>query len=106
MLARSAKADRFVSLQDEEAGLGEEALGAADDDPHGEAERSDLRRHLDAAIEKLPPDYRAVFALRDIEGQSTEETAQVLGLSVAAVKSRLHRARAFLREELAPLIGG
>lgn len=52
------------------------------------------------ALEKLPPEYRAVFILRDIEGFSNAETGEALGLSVAAVKSRLHRARLNLREEL------
>ena len=68
------------------------------------AERNDIRTHLDAAIQKLGPDYRVVFILRDIEGLSTEEVARVLSLSVPAVKSRLHRARAFLREELSPIL--
>ncbi|MGB2867287.1 MAG: sigma-70 family RNA polymerase sigma factor [Bacteroidota bacterium] len=62
--------------------------------------RKELRETLDGAIGKLPPDYRAVFVLRDVEGQSAEETSKILDLSVPAVKSRLHRARAFLREEL------
>jgi RNA polymerase sigma-70 factor (ECF subfamily) len=60
----------------------------------------ELRGLLDEAIQKLPLDYRAVFILRDVEGQSAEETAKILKLSVPAVKSRLHRARVFLREQL------
>jgi len=63
---------------------------------------TELRGILDKAIEKLPPEYRAVFVLRDVEEQSAEETAKILSLSVPAVKSRLHRARAFLREQLHP----
>lgn len=55
---------------------------------------------VDAAVEKLAPEYRAVFVLRDVEGQSTEEVATALGLGEAAVKSRLHRARMFLRKRL------
>lgn len=62
----------------------------------------ELREVLDAAILKLPNDYRIVFVMRDIEGRSTEETASVLGLSVEATKSRLRRARAFLRDQLQP----
>lgn len=63
---------------------------------------SELRRALDRAIERLPVDYRAVFVLRDVEGHSTGETARMLHLSVEATKSRLRRARAFLRDQLHP----
>jgi len=62
----------------------------------------ELRSQLDAAIRKLPDEYRVVFVLRDIDGKSTAETAAITGLSVEAVKSRLRRARAFLRQELTP----
>ncbi len=55
---------------------------------------------LDAAVEALPPAYRAVFILRHVEGLSTEETARILGISVAAVKSRLHRTRLMLQQKL------
>ncbi len=64
----------------------------------------ELRELLDTAMGKLPEDYRVVFVMRDIEGRSTEETAGVLGLSVEATKSRLRRARAFLRDQLHPYI--
>jgi RNA polymerase sigma-70 factor, ECF subfamily len=60
----------------------------------------ELRTVLDKAIIKLPIDHRIVFVLRDVEGQSAEETAKILKLSVPAVKSRLRRARIFLREQL------
>ena len=59
-----------------------------------------LRKILDDAIVKLSPEYRMVFLLRDVEGLSTEDTAKATDLSVPAVKSRLHRARAFLRKEI------
>jgi RNA polymerase sigma-70 factor (ECF subfamily) len=62
----------------------------------------ELRSALDTAINKLPVDYRVVFVLRDVEGKSTEETARILHLSVEATKSRLRRARAFLRDQLHP----
>lgn len=55
---------------------------------------------LDAAVEALPPTYRAVFVLRHVEGLSTEETAKILGISVPAVKSRLHRTRIMLQQKL------
>ena len=55
---------------------------------------------IDRAIAELPPGYRAVFILRHVEGLSTGETAKILRVSVAAVKSRLHRTRIELREKL------
>ena len=64
----------------------------------------ELRGILDEAILKLPADYRVVFVLRDVEGKSTQETATILGISIEAAKSRLRRARAFLREELSPYV--
>jgi RNA polymerase sigma-70 factor (ECF subfamily) len=60
----------------------------------------ELRSRLDEAIQKLPLDYRIVFILRDMENKGAEETAKILKLSVPAVKSRLRRARVFLREQL------
>jgi RNA polymerase sigma-70 factor, ECF subfamily len=62
----------------------------------------ELRRLLDEAILKLPEIYRAVFILRDVEGKSNDETATMLNISREAAKSRLRRARAFLREQLDP----
>ena len=64
----------------------------------------ELRSELDTAIRKLPEEYRVVFVLRDMEDRSTEETAAIAGISVEATKSRLRRARAFLRNELAPYL--
>jgi RNA polymerase sigma-70 factor (ECF subfamily) len=60
----------------------------------------ELKDHLDRAIQKLPMDSRIVFILRDVEGRSAEETAKILKITVPAVKSRLRRARMFLREQL------
>ncbi len=60
----------------------------------------ELRSRLDKAIQKLPIDYRVVFILRDVENKGAEETAKILKLSVPAVKSRLRRARVFLRGQL------
>jgi RNA polymerase sigma-70 factor (ECF subfamily) len=63
-------------------------------------DRKELREVMDQAIKSLPEMYRAVFVLRDVEGLSNSEAAKVLTISVAAVKSRLHRARLYLREKL------
>ncbi len=59
------------------------------------------RDKLLEALDKLPAEYRVVFVLRDIEGLSNAEAGEALGISVAAVKSRLHRARLTLRGMLA-----
>ena len=64
---------------------------------YGQSELSDILRKT---IQGLPPGFRTVFTLRDVENLSTEETAEALGLSVPAVKSRLLRARLQLRERL------
>jgi RNA polymerase sigma-70 factor (ECF subfamily) len=71
-----------------------------DDSPIDTLMNKELRKHLDTAIQRLPADYRVVFVLRDVEQQSAEETAKILHLTVPAVKSRLRRARVFLREQL------
>jgi RNA polymerase sigma factor, sigma-70 family len=68
--------------------------------PDKSIENDELKKALDDAIQKLAPEYRLVFLLRDVEELSTEETAKIIDLTVPAVKSRLHRARAFLRNEI------
>lgn len=73
--------------------------------PEAEMLSSEARAHLDRAIELLPHSLRIVFLLRDIEGLSTLETAQVLNLSETAVKTRLSRARLRLRELLTGYYG-
>lgn len=69
--------------------------------PNDALDRKELMTRLEEAIQRLPSDYRSVFVLRDVEGLSAEETGQILRISVPALKSRLHRARLFLRKELA-----
>lgn len=71
-----------------------------DDDPEQEFSRDQTRRMLETAIDSLEESYRTVFVLRDVEGLSTQETADMLELSVSAVKSRLLRARLQLRDKL------
>jgi RNA polymerase sigma-70 factor (ECF subfamily) len=60
----------------------------------------ETRDAMQQAIEALPPEFRQVFVLRDVEGLSNGEVAEILDLSVAAVKSRLHRARLKVRNRL------
>jgi RNA polymerase sigma-70 factor (ECF subfamily) len=68
-------------------------------------EDHETRSALDAALASLSVPHREVIVLRDVEGLSAGEVAEVTGLSVDAVKSRLHRARAVLRARLAPVLG-
>jgi RNA polymerase sigma-70 factor (ECF subfamily) len=70
-------------------------------DPEQNYSHAELAEILRKTIQGLPRGFRLVFALRDVEGLSTEETAETLGLSIPAVKSRLLRARLQLRERLA-----
>jgi RNA polymerase sigma-70 factor (ECF subfamily) len=59
---------------------------------------------IEKAVDELPVSYRTVFHLRDVEGLTDYETAKVLGLSLSAVKSRIHRARLFLRDKLSDYV--
>jgi len=103
MKLRRRKSDRSVSL-DETIDTGEDnivrEIAAWGEDPEERFSREELGELLDSAIKGLEPPYRSVFVLRDIEDLSTEETADALGLSIPAVKSRLLRARLQLREKL------
>ncbi|MFA5809160.1 MAG: sigma-70 family RNA polymerase sigma factor [Thermoleophilia bacterium] len=67
---------------------------------------NEARQVMDEAIAELPEMYRVVFVLRDVEELPAAEVAEVLGLSVAAVKSRLHRARLYLRNRLSAYFTG
>ena len=68
--------------------------------PHDIVAKKELQTHLDKAMLRLPMEYRIVFILKDVEEKSAQEIAEILNLSIPAVKSRLSRARAFLRQEL------
>ena len=73
--------------------------------PENELLSEESKEKLDAAVQKLPERLRVVFILRDINDLSTHETAEVLGISDTAVKTRLSRARLRLREELTSYFG-
>ncbi|MEO5936437.1 MAG: RNA polymerase sigma factor [Terriglobales bacterium] len=103
MRLRKRKADKTVSMdEDVETEDGSMPREVADWSPnpeqlYGQSELADI---LEKTIQGLPSSFRTVFVLRDVEGLSTEETAEMLRLSVPAVKSRLLRARLQLRERL------
>jgi RNA polymerase sigma-70 factor (ECF subfamily) len=103
MKLRRRRPERMVSL-DEEVKTEEDTMPreVADWSPNPEQlyNQAELRDILGKTIQGLPPSFRTVFVLRDVEGLSTEETAEALDLSVPAVKSRLLRARLQLRERL------
>ena len=100
---RSVFAPTEVSL-DTEASAAARGVPDPARRPDEELEASRLEAALERAIAGLDRAYREVLLLRDVEGLSSAEVARVTGLSVAAVKTRLHRARGRLREALAPLM--
>ena len=103
MKLRKRRGDREVSL-DEPVGLGEDEvkreIAVWEDNPEQRYSREEMQDILNEAVDGLKEDFRTVFVLRDIEELSTEETAEVLKISIPAVKSRLLRARLALREKL------
>jgi RNA polymerase sigma-70 factor (ECF subfamily) len=103
MRLRRRRPERMVSI-DEDVKTEEDSMPReiADWSPNPEQQytQAELKDILGKTIQGLPPSFRTVFVLRDVEGLSTEETASALELSVPAVKSRLLRARLQLRERL------
>jgi RNA polymerase sigma-70 factor (ECF subfamily) len=103
MKLRKRKWDKTVWL-DEPVDTGEDRVAREiavwEDNPEQRYAKDELHEILDKAVNGLAPPYRTVFVLRDMEGLSTEETAEALDLSVPAVKSRLLRARLQLRDKL------
>lgn len=109
MRLRKGRNKKTVSL-DQELEIGDNAVQreVADDgeDPEESYGRTEMRAILETAIDSLTEGYRTVFVLRDVEGFSTEETAEMLDLSISAVKSRLLRARLQLRDKLGRRLKG
>jgi RNA polymerase sigma-70 factor (ECF subfamily) len=103
MKLRKRKTDRTISL-DEQIDTGEDMVirevASWDPDPEQRFSQDEMKTILTEAIDGLLPIYRTVFTLRDVDGLSTEETAEALDLTVPAVKSRLLRARLQLRDKL------
>jgi RNA polymerase sigma-70 factor (ECF subfamily) len=105
MRLRGRRRNETVAIEDFMPVFTEEGMHASPmDDWSKEVERKALNEELGEMIrkftEELSEKYRVVFVLSDIEGLSNEETAKILGMTVPAVKSRLHRARLYLREQL------
>jgi RNA polymerase sigma-70 factor (ECF subfamily) len=103
MRLRKRRTGRMVSIDEDvetEEGSVPRDLAEWRPDPEAQYGQSEMADILRKTIQGLPPGFRVVFALRDVEGLSTEETAETLGLSIPAVKSRLLRARLQLRERL------
>ena len=86
---------------DEALNFKPQLLQSWDWNPETEALSDELRQVMDNAVESLPDTLRAAFVLRDLEGLSTQEAADTLGISISNLKVRLHRARFMLREQLA-----
>lgn len=103
-LARAKKRRRLVRLVSSDDG-GPPEPPSETFDPEKEVGNRELQTVLQEAVEILPDPLRSVFCLREIEGLSTEETADALGLSVENVRVRLHRAKRTLRETLDRRIG-
>jgi RNA polymerase sigma-70 factor, ECF subfamily len=90
---------RLLSLE-ELMPAGDLPLSSGDRSPEQLAQDAGTRRRLRRALAALPPSFRVVVFLRDVEGLSTREVAQVIGISEDNVKTRLHRARLQLRKSL------
>jgi RNA polymerase sigma-70 factor (ECF subfamily) len=101
----SESRDRLQSNIDDDRGKVMDTLTSPEPDPERQAYAGELHRVLEQAVDSLPDTYRTVFMLRDIEGLSTSETGEGLGLGAEAVKTRLHRARAMIRRSVTARIG-
>jgi len=112
-MLRKRRPERNIPLEVVSGGNGEtespmphpEFIAQWHDNPADLAERSEVKRLLESALDELDEKYRVVFALRDMEQFSTRETAELLGISESNVKVRLLRARLQLRERLTHTLG-
>ena len=94
---RELSLDQFIPTSDGEFRLQIPVEGLS---PEDALQNKQLREALDTAIDRLPQKYKMVLVLRDMEGVSAKEVGAIMGLNERAVKSRLHRARLFVRREL------
>ncbi len=114
MLLRSRKRRPTISVEDVPEGTIDQALSTGNSErggsdwirrPDDQLASEELKEHLQEALGQLPEILRVVFVLRDVEELSTEETAVALGITVQAVKTRLHRARLALRAAISNYFG-
>jgi len=107
MKLRKRRSEKMVPMDDMVGDDGEVIPREFTDwkpNPEQQLTRAELEDILETAAKALPPTFRAVFFLRDVEELSTEETAEILNLSNGAVKARLFRARLRLREDLSKVL--
>jgi len=102
-MARARKRRRLVAVDDPEPPA--EDPRPADADPERRLENRELQAAIGRAVDALPAPLRTVFVLREVEGLSTQETADALALTAENVRVRLHRAKSALRESLDNAIG-
>ena len=105
---RKLRSESMAKVQadgEEDPGDFMESITSPQPDPERQAYAQELHRMLEEAVDALPETYRIVFMLRDIEGLSTSETGEGLGLGEEAVKTRLHRARSLIRRTVTSRIG-
>jgi len=104
-LARLRQRGRFVPFE----AVSEEAMAnvskVASGDPERTASGREFGKMVEQAIDELPEIYRAVLIMREVEGMTTEETASILDVQTDVIKTRLHRARASLRDAIEDRIG-
>lgn len=81
-----------------QTGYDEMQLTSPTDGPEKLALNSELRRHLEGGLDRLAPNLKAAVVLRDVQGLSNEEAAEIVGISVSSLKARLHRGRVLLRQ--------
>ena len=98
-------AESRLETFDENRGDSMATMPSAQASPEDQAYSQELLHVLEQAVDALPESYRSVFVLRDVEGLSTSETSEGLGLGEEAVKTRLHRARAMLRRSISARLG-
>ncbi|HXI56789.1 MAG TPA: sigma-70 family RNA polymerase sigma factor [Polyangia bacterium] len=104
-LARLRSRGRFVSIDEVSEGVMSETWKISASDPERAAASHELAQVVEQAIDGLPDIYRAVLIMREIEGMTTAEVADVLDVADEVVKTRLHRARTALRAVVEQRIG-